>query len=428
MGDPLIDYVNKAYHHDGGDASSDAKGSIIAGQSLPGQGGPGPNRGVTSPSGASAGVCGDGSCSCGDCGPTCTGSCCDDCTMGDALDRRRATPLPGAAALDPELLQEMAANHPDAQVRTGAKQLLATHGKSSPLINRSQSPVRLPGAPAAPVPTRGARSTGTPLDVAPSSTVASLDQQHIHHHEGTKENVRPYWHNHAHDHAISHDPDDPNDVVDHDRRDHIGDPRHVAALRGFGGWESKSAGTSPADAIKAIQADSLKVQGEITNRGISLTEINARLADNAVALRELSMSAELAELRKGSAPVDARIRKLIDEQSELRAIYANAGGITTKAAQRHGVVVTDLQRAAATKIRKNARAIRSIAGGEVDWSGRLIRKTAITHVRKAAAVDSFAMTPELAKMIRGAVTKAFENLDSRIDALNERAGASRKRL
>jgi hypothetical protein len=428
--DPLLNH--KLAQPDGNKLAftDDRKSSPLVGsQALPGQAGPSPNPGVTSPSGATAGACPDKSCSCGGCGPSCTGDCCDACTMGDDLDRRRTMPLPGAAAFDPDLLQEMAANHPDGQIRAGAKQLLASHHKASPLIDRSANRVRPPSKPPStqPLTATGARGVGQ-QDVAPSSGVDSMDIPHVHRHEGTAEKVRAYFHAHPHSHAVAHDPDDPNDVVDHDRRDHLSDPRHQAALRGFGGWESKSAGTSPADAIKAVQADSEKVQKLDTDRGIPLHWISDRLAENAAAIRQLSMSAELAELRKAAAPVDARILQLVEEQKELRAIQANAAGITTKAAQRHGVSAAALQRAARAKMHKNARAIRAIAGGEVDWSGRLIRKTATANVRKAVAVDSFAMTPELAKMIRGAVTKAFEDLDGRINALNERADGSRKRL
>ncbi|HEV2036894.1 MAG TPA: hypothetical protein VGU71_22310 [Candidatus Dormibacteraeota bacterium] len=75
-GDHQHDHVGKSVKAD------ITKGSIIAGQALAGQDGPGPNANVTAPSGANAGVCGNGSCSCGDCGPACTGSCCTDCTMG----------------------------------------------------------------------------------------------------------------------------------------------------------------------------------------------------------------------------------------------------------------------------------------------------------------------------------------------------------
>jgi hypothetical protein len=221
--------------------------------------------------------------------------------------------------------------------------------KSSPLIDRIQSRVRAPGAPAAPpVNQRGGSSSGDP--VPPAGGVDSMDIPHVHRHEGTTEKVRAYWHNHPHTHAVPHDPDDPHDVADHDRRDHLSDPRHQAALRGFGGWESKSAGATAADAIKAIQADSLKVEKLDTDRSIPLHWISERLAENATAIRQLSMSAELAELRKA----------------------------------------------------------------------------ATSNVRKAAVVDSFAMTPELAKMIRGAVNKAFEDLEHRIEGLNERTGGRRQ--
>jgi len=66
-----------------------SKGSIESGQaSSPVPGAPPASRGVTSPSGASAGYCPNRSCSCGGCGPSCTGDCCMACTMGDELDRR----------------------------------------------------------------------------------------------------------------------------------------------------------------------------------------------------------------------------------------------------------------------------------------------------------------------------------------------------
>jgi hypothetical protein len=65
-----------------------AKGSIIPGESAPQQTGVGAAIDVTSPSGATAGACPDSSCSCGGCGPSCEGTCCEACTMGDDLDRR----------------------------------------------------------------------------------------------------------------------------------------------------------------------------------------------------------------------------------------------------------------------------------------------------------------------------------------------------
>ncbi len=450
MGDPLLNHLKRKHHllkqsfldehpdlagerlaeieqaGDSVDVVKRAKSSSVIGrQAAPGQRGPGPNPGVTSPSGASAGVCDNGSCSCGDCGPACTGSCCDECTMGDELDLRRSMPLPGADALDPEVLEETAANHPDPEVRAGAKQLLADVRKASPLIDQIANRARLSGAPATqPLTATSAAGIGN-QDVFPGGTVDDVEHMHVHRHDGEAEKVRPYFHNHPHDHAISHDPDDPNDTENHDSRAHLGDSRHVLALRGFGGWEAKSAGATPADALKAVRADSVKVLGYETERGVSLTAIKERLAENAAAIRHLSMSVELAELRKAardtttkSASVNPRVRQLIAEQRELGAITADAGGIATRAAKHHGVPVADLQRAAHSRIRKNAQAIRAIAGGEVDWNGRLVRKGARTDLRKA---HQFEVTPELTKVITAAVNKAFENIDARIDALNRRA-------
>lgn len=76
------DHYSKAIEPD------ETKGSIIPGQAAANSSGEGVAVDVTSPSGATAGACPDGSCTCGGCGPSCEGTCCDECTMNDDLDRR----------------------------------------------------------------------------------------------------------------------------------------------------------------------------------------------------------------------------------------------------------------------------------------------------------------------------------------------------
>jgi hypothetical protein len=133
--------------------------------------------------------------------------------------------------------------------------------------------------------------------------------------------------------------------------------------------------------------------------------INGRLASNAEAIRSLSMSSELAELRKVK---ELQIQRLIAEQAALRQL------VTTKAAgaQRQ----TYLRR-----IEENAATLRKLAGGEVDWSGRLKRKTATAEVQKAHMADYDLDIDQIGKAVRAAVDQAMSNLGKRIDILNKRA-------
>jgi hypothetical protein len=110
-------------------ATQTPKGSIIDGQALPGQGsGEGVAQDVTSPSGATAGACPDGSCSCGDCGPSCTGNCCDECSMEDDLDRRETLHF-GANA---EYLKFVEADIYKRDFTASDRKRLAGEGKAMP--------------------------------------------------------------------------------------------------------------------------------------------------------------------------------------------------------------------------------------------------------------------------------------------------------
>lgn len=118
--------------------------------------------------------------------------------------------------------------------------------KSSPLIDRSQNPVRPPGAPAAPpVPQRGARSTGLP--VPQPGEVDATTLANLHRHEGDSENVQPYFHSHPHDRDVRHDPGDPEQSLDDP--DHLNDLRHVEARRWYG---AKFAGADTGAKILAV--------------------------------------------------------------------------------------------------------------------------------------------------------------------------------
>lgn len=128
--------------------------------------------------------------------------------------------------------------------------------KASPLIDRSQNPVRPPGAPAAPaVSQRGARNAGSA--VPPAASVDATTLANLHRHEGDAENVRPYFHSHPHDRDVRHDPGDPEQSLDD--RDHLNDPRHVEARRWYG---AKSAGADTGDKIMAVAS----VIGELGDR------------------------------------------------------------------------------------------------------------------------------------------------------------------
>jgi len=105
-------YADHSHQHSAKDAEAEVtKDSIIADQAVANSSGEGVAQDVTSPSGADAGDCHDNSCSCGGCGPSCTGDCCDSCTMGDDLDRRETMHFAANATttktLSPEEALEM---------------------------------------------------------------------------------------------------------------------------------------------------------------------------------------------------------------------------------------------------------------------------------------------------------------------------------
>lgn len=127
---------------------------------------------------------------------------------------------------------------------------------------------------------------------------------------------------------------------------------------------------------------------------------------------------------KGAGPGQQRISELVKEAKFWQEQAANSRDF-------HG------RQLAGEKVAAIAAELRGVVGLDDEtiirkFAERLpLQTAAATIVRKAASVDStpFAMTPELAKTIRGAVNKAFEDLGTRIEALNERAaGLPRKRL
>src|SRR5438105_4804811 len=243
-----------------------------------------------------------------------------------------------------QVIQQGFLDHPDAEIRRGAAEILkaAEIPKNSPLIDQIASRVR-PGTPPAtqPLTAIGARNVGH-QDTAPGQAVPGVDRVVVHRHEGLPEGRTAYWHGHDHDDTVNSNQGEAG-IVNYDNRRHLNDPRHTRA-RGvglFGVWEAKSAGSSVTDATKAISADSLRVQ----KLGDDLHDLHVdrlvrdRIESNTAAIQTLSMIAELAELRKGSrettnkaAAIDPRVRRLVDEQQELRAIHANTGGVTTKTA------------------------------------------------------------------------------------------------
>jgi hypothetical protein len=137
-------------------------------------------------------------------------------------------------------LEDMAKNHPDGTVRMGARLLLQQPGprqaslgvvmpgvarKASPLIDQTQSQVRMPGAPAAaPMDQQGGRSIGDQQDVAPASSVSDTHHRHMHSHN---DETGSYQHEHPHDHPVRHNA---SDEMDSDLHDHHSPANKTARL------------------------------------------------------------------------------------------------------------------------------------------------------------------------------------------------------
>jgi hypothetical protein len=315
--------------------------------------------------------------------------------------------------------------HPDPEIRRGTEEILSSAGitKGSPLMDQGASRTRA-GTPPRTQPLTAASASGyDPLDVTPASPVDGVDIPHVHRHEGTAEKVRPYFHAHPHRHAVAHDPDDPNDVVDHDRADHLSDPRHVAALRGFGGWEAKSAGSTAKDALRAVQGDSAKVLGYVTARHVPLDMINARLANNAEHIRALSMSAEVAALRK-TAPSTRNKRapaQTIPVVNKARAALQNQMAASQKPildlAKKHAELWR-LRDHPDSTIRRGA--LEALEANEAEMAAEIQKLSGGEMTYKSSAYD--VDTEQMAKMVSGAVQKAMSGFAQRIDTLNKRTG------
>jgi hypothetical protein len=274
--------------------------------------------------------------------------------------------------------------------------------KSSPLIDQIASRMRAPGAPL-PAPLTGVGAGGVGhQDVLPSSTVDSVGIAELHRHEGDAEGVRPYFHAHPHDHQVRHEPDD--EQVTHDDRKHIGDPRHVAATRWYG---AKSAGAGVVDKLQALAADSRSLRGFAEDRDFNIRKMAQQRLEENSALGHALADAALGEhvvhkaaqpvnllrpsvaVRKGPSGLDPAILALLKDREALRPLLEHP----------------DFN-------------VRSVAKERMDANLAKIEEFGRAAVPKAAT-SSYALTPDLSKMIAAAVTKALRSVTDQVDQLSE---------
>jgi hypothetical protein len=280
--------------------------------------------------------------------------------------------------------------------------------KTSPLIDRTQSPVRVPGAPAVrPIASTGARSVGDAQDVAPASSVSGMPS-HYHLHSHADGLGGYYQHEHSHSHDVRHSPSDEMDANLHE---------HHSA-------DNKAA------RLQQIANELMDHPDPLIRRGAhemaaKAAEISPRAAARAIqkfAATKAATAARSAEVRSRVEPAPDRIAELVTTAEWHKKAAADPRN-DFYLAQAH----RDRYKAIADELRQ-------LAGLDDDaviekFAKGARQPTAI--VRKAAVTSSdYALTSDASRAIRAAVNKAFENLDQRIAGLQERSSGSlpRKRL
>jgi len=364
------------------------------------------------------------------------------------------------------------------QFEPGDEVEVVKSAKSSPLIDRSENPVRPPGAPPNQPLSGSGRTTGSPIP--PAGGVDSSEHSHDHTHVGSAsdsfEAARwgAYRHSHPHDHAVRRNPDD-RSVETHDNAAHFAIHRAMvqktAQLRKMAKEHPDAQVRRGAQQLLKGKVDPPAQVGHVSGAGVSkMLEINARLTElQAKASIEPGQAATPAP---GAPPASRGVTSpsggsagycpnrscscggcgpsctgdccvactMADDLDRRETMHFSAVAELVKEAQ-HWQRYADESRDfhgreyAREKVKAIAARLRNSIGLDDETIIRKFAERARPRqtpepaiVRKAAALDSFVMTPELAKTIRGAVTKAFEDLGTRIEALNERAGGSRERL
>lgn len=314
---------------------------------------------------------------------------------------------------------------------------IVKRAKSSPLIDEIANRTRMPGAPGTqPLTATGARGVGQ-QDVSPTSSVNSRNHTHDHVHDGLASDpfeaarFGRYVHSHPHEHAVD------GSVEAHDNAAHFAlhqaMTEKVATLRKMaashpdaqirrGAQEVLKGSIEPGQAADAVPGAPAAARGVTSPSGASAGYCPNRSCScggcGPSCAGDCCFACTMgAELDRRQTMHFGAVAELVKEAQFWQDQVENGPNFYSRqyAAERVKATAAELRKAAGLDDDKTL--IRKLAAGE---RSRPASETAIVH-KAASASSSLAMTPELTKMIRAAVNKAFENLGTRIDALNERA-------